>query len=149
MKCAGRLVAVSTVVAILLGCHGRTVSPAQNEKISHAASASDELLANLTSGSWVRKIGEPPFEDSLVYTFFKEGTYKKALITDYPVEPEEGTWLLTTDDDGRIRLILKNKSDRYYWLPRECFIRYDKKRNSLLVDGFNIGGTQELSRPEK
>jgi hypothetical protein len=137
------------LAAIQFGCTEAAIDKAaQNEKATPNASVSKELLSALTSGSWVKTTGEPLLEETFVYTFSKDGTYKRIFITDYPVEPEEGHWTMTVDGDRKTHLILKNETERYYWLPRESFIEYDKKTNSLLFSGFNLVDTQKLERPK-
>ena len=148
MKCASKIVQFLMLAAIQFGCtEAARDSAAQSKKPTPRPSVSTELLSALTSGSWVRTMGEPLLETTIVYTFSKDGIYKKEVITDYPIEPEEGHWTLTTEGDGKTHLILKNETDRFYWLPRESFVEYDKKTDSLLFSGFNIVGTQKLVRP--
>ena len=131
MKRAGRVVQCLMLAAIQFGCsEAASDNAAQSNKPTPQPLVSTELLSALTTASWVRTEGEPLLETTYVYTFSKDGIYKSEVITDYPIKPEEGHWTLTTDGDGKTHLILKNETGKYYWLPRESFVEYDKKTDS-------------------
>jgi hypothetical protein len=108
--------------------------------------AISDISSQLTSDLWTLTIGEPPFRQRFVYEFSNDGTYILRVYDDYPSGPYKGEWRLTLDDEKKVHLVLKNKTDYYYWLPKDCIIQYEKGTDSMLVSGGGIVGTVKLRR---
>jgi hypothetical protein len=109
----------------------------------------DDLLAVLTSGSWAKQLGNPKMPERCVYTFAKDGTYKSALITDHTPPTTAGRWNLSTGKSGEVHLQLKvDKADeaKYAWLGEDSVIRYDRKRDVVVISGPGYAGEQMLMR---
>ena len=113
---------------------GRTDDPAK------------DLADVLASGKWVKDLGEPPFNEMHVYTFAKDGTYTHKWETDQTTPTVKGKWELVPGKDGKVRLRLKQETvpENYGWLAPESVVRYDPKRDVLLVSGGRYVGEQPL-----
>jgi hypothetical protein len=81
-----------------------------------------------------------------MYTFSSDGIYTLRILSDVTMDPEKGEWQLTSDDEGKVHLILKNKTGRYYWLPQDCIIQYDESTDSMLLSGRHFRRTQKLGK---
>lgn len=129
MRCAFIL----TFVALLVG-------PVSAEEVA-------DLSAALTSGSWSKIIGNPKMSDRYVYAFAKDGTYKSVLISDFTPRPTTtGRWKLVKTKDGKIHLNLKSKDAQYQWLREDSLIRYNAKKEVLLISGPRYNGEVPLRR---
>lgn len=152
MKYSSRMASWILFTLILQGCASANDSStsanvdSQRAQPSQESPGKNELLSNLTSGSWAKRLGQPPFVETVIYTFHKDATYSMKLLTDHPVEPVTGEWELTEDKDGRYHLVLKNKQEKHYWLPQDSIIEYDKKSELLVISGKSIRNTQSLER---
>ena len=115
-----------------------------------AADDAEDLTAALVSGTWVKKLsGDSKVPDRYVYTFAKDGTYKSVLISDFTPAPKTaGKWQLAPDKDGKLHLRLKNEDGKYPWLAEDSVVRYDPKKDALLVSGLKYAGEVPL-RHEK
>jgi hypothetical protein len=106
-----------------------------------------DLADILVSGQWVKDHGENPLLLSRhVYTFAKNGHYTYKHETDYNTPTVTGQWELAAGKDGKVLLRLKYENGRkeHYWLPEESTIRYDGKKDVLLVSGKLFFGEQTL-----
>lgn len=102
-----------------------------------------DLTAILVSGQWVKDHGTPPLHDQHVYTFAKDGRFTYKLVTDHNTPLVTGRWELAAAKDGKVMLRLKDQKD-YYWLAEESAVRYDPKKDVLLVSGGRYDGEQPL-----
>jgi hypothetical protein len=135
-------------------CRSRVfvIALALGSLIAHPASAEDpanELAAILASGQWVKDLGTPPLlVDQHVYTFAKDGSYTYKRVTDHNTPTVTGRWELAAGKDGKILLRLKDQKGQkdYYWLAQETVVRYDRKKDVLLVSGERYDGEQPLRR---
>jgi hypothetical protein len=105
-----------------------------------------DVSSQLTSDLWIIDLGKPPLMERFEYKFSIDGTYRLRVYTDAPADPYEGEWRLTLDSEKKVHLVLKNKTDNYYWLPKDCIIQYEKGTDSMLVSGGGIVGTVKLRR---
>jgi hypothetical protein len=119
---------------------------AEAVQTSQASPAISDVSSHLTSDDWGHSDGEGPFTTTFLYTFAGDGTYSLQILTDVTTDPEKGEWRLTSDDEGHVHLILRNRTGKYYWLPQDCIIRYDKSTDSMLVSGGQFRGTQKLEK---
>jgi hypothetical protein len=116
---------------------------------SAGAGEAEDLSASLTSGSWSKDVGSPRMPDRYVYTFAKDGTYRSVLVSDFTPAPKTtGRWQLARGDDGKMHLRLKNEEGKYPWLGEDSVIRYDDKKDLLLISGPRYAGEVPL-RHEK
>jgi hypothetical protein len=130
--------ALSMRCAIILGCLLLCAASAAADEV-------DDLSAALTSGSWSKAIGGPKMRDRYVYTFAKDGTYKSVLVTDFaPFPTTTGRWQLVKGKDRKIHLRLKNEGGKYPWLREDSIIRYDRRKDALLVSGARYAGEVPL-----
>jgi hypothetical protein len=100
----------------------------------------------LVSGQWVKDIGKPPLQDQHVYTFAKDGHYTYKLVTDHNTPTVTGRWEVAAGKDGKVHLRLKDQKGQkdYYWLRQETVVRYDPKKDVLLISGEQYDGEQPL-----
>ncbi len=120
--------------------------PSPSPERPQALDARTILLRNLTSDQWVKDLGGKRQPELYVYAFSKNGSYKFQLFTDYGTEPLVGEWRLTRSKDGKTHLVLANQRKRYYWLPQDSVIQYDKNKDVLLLSGEKYVGVQQLRR---
>ena len=106
----------------------------------------DELVANLTSDSWVKTLGSAQQPEHYVYSFSKDGTYTSKIISDVNPDLGKGKWRVTTDKQGKVHLVLKHDHERYYWLQQDSIITYAKAKDVMLISGENYDGVQQLHR---
>lgn len=117
--------------------------------IPHLARTEDpakDLAVILVSGTWVKDHGTPPLQDQHVYTFTKDGRYTYKLVTDHTTPTVSGSWVLATGKDGKALLRLNDQQGQkaYYWLAQESIVRYDPRKDVLLVSGERYDGEQPL-----
>jgi hypothetical protein len=106
--------------------------------------ASQEQLAGvLTTGAWVQEVGTGPLQESYVYAFWTNGTYRVCVYSDFGVRAVKGTWRLSPDNQVGLQLHLDNPEAYYFCLWRQSGISYDSKRDVLLFSG-GFAGAQEL-----
>jgi hypothetical protein len=129
-----RIFVIALVLGLLTPNLGRADDPAK------------DLEAILVSGQWVKDHGTPPLQDQHVYTFAKDGSYTYKLVTDHTTPTVNGRWELVAGKDGKIRLRLKDQKGQkdYYWLAQESIVRYDPKKDVLLVSGERYDGEVPL-----
>jgi hypothetical protein len=106
----------------------------------------DDLAITLVSGQWVKDLGTPPLQDQHVYTFAADGTYTYKLVTDHATPTVTGKRELAAGMDGEVLLRLKDQKGQedYYWFAEESVVRYDPKKDVLLVSGERYDGEQPL-----
>ncbi len=129
-----RIFVIAFALGLLIPAPGCTDDPAK------------DLAAILVSGQWVKDHGTPPLQDQHVYTFAKDGTYTYKLVTDHTTPTVTGRWELAAGKDGKVLLRLKDQKGQkdYYWLAEESVVRYDPKKDVLLVSGGRYDGEQPL-----
>jgi hypothetical protein len=114
-----------------------------------AADEGDDLSAALIDGSWVKDLGNPKMPERYVYTFAKDGTYRSVFHSDFtPAPTTAGKWQLVKDKDGKVHLRLSNEDKMYPWLREDSVIRYETKKDALVVSGEGYAGEVPL-RHEK
>lgn len=125
---------LALAVGLLIPTPGRTDDPTK------------DLTDALVSGQWVKDLGKPPLNEMHVYAFAKDGTYTHKWETDQTTPTVAGKWELVAGKDGKVRLRLKQDSvpKDYGWLSPESVVRYDPKRDILLVSGGKYDGEQPL-----
>jgi hypothetical protein len=114
----------------------------------HTEDPAKDLAAVLVSGQWVKDLGAPPLQqEQHVYTFATDGTYTYKLVTDHNTPTVTGRWELTMGKNGKVLLRLKDQKGQkdYYWLREESVVRYDPKKDVVLVSGEPYVGEQALS----
>ncbi|MFN0126978.1 MAG: hypothetical protein ACKV19_09885 [Verrucomicrobiales bacterium] len=111
-----------------------------------AKDSAKDLAAILVSGQWVKDHGKPPLQDQHVYTFAKDGRFSYKLVTDHNTPLVTGRWELAAGKEGKVILRLKDQKGRkdYYWLAEGSAVRYDLKKDVLLVSGARYDGEQPL-----
>lgn len=132
--CHARVFVIALALGSLISSPGRTEDPA------------NDLAAVLVSGQWVKDHGTPPLQDQHVYTFDTDRTYTYKLVTDHATPTVTGRWKLAAGKDGKVLLRLKDQKGKkdYYWLAEESIVRYDPKKDLLLVSGGRYDGEQPL-----
>jgi hypothetical protein len=115
--------------------------------------AEDELAtlsATITSGKWVKNLGEGLAGEVYVYSFAKDGSYTAKLHTDYGTPIITGKWALSKGEEGKILLRLHSQIGKkdYYWLREVSQVRHNKENDQLVISGAGYVGQQTM-RHEK
>lgn len=113
----------------------------------HAEERLKDLAGILVSGQWVKDLGAPPLQiEQHVYSFAREGTYTYKLVTDHDTPTVTGRWELAMGKNGTVMLRLSEQNGQkdYYWLGEESVVRYEPKKDVLLISGKRYVGEQSL-----
>lgn len=149
---------LTLIVSLSIGCgcdqSPRNQEPSQTKPeltvSTHDGSSSNsrqvnKLAAVLTTGQWVKDLGEGPFFEQWVFRFYRDETYTQQIFSDFTSSPIKGKWKLEPSNAPLPKLTLSDlEAGKHYILGGETFVRYDREKDLLVVTGPRYVGEQTL-----